>query len=188
MFDKIIELSSNWVWWVSQGFAVIGLIFIIVSMQQKSRISILSWNLAAAVSMFISCCCMWQFSAMILMGVSSVRSVTALIFAIKPDVKKWIFITTNVVLALLIVVLNIVFWNGYFSIFSIIIGIGFIISFAQVKPRNIRLTIAPIRVISTVYYLLMLATINAVIELTALISAIVGMIRLDFKKKPVTVD
>lgn len=165
-----------------------GLILIIISMQQKSRISILSWNLAAAVAMFISCCCLWQFSAMILMGVSSVRSVTALIFAIKPDVKKWIFITTNVVLALLIVVLNIVFWNGYLSIFSIIIGIGFIISFAQVKPRNIRLTIVPCRVISVVYYLLMLAPINAAIELTALISAVVGMIRFDFKKKPVVAE
>lgn len=154
-------------------------------MQQKSRISILSWNLAAAVAMFISCCCLWQFSAMILMGVSSVRSVTALIFAIKPNVKKWIFITTNVVLALSIIVFNIVFWNGYLSIFSIIIGIGSIISFAQVKPKNIRLTIAPIQVISTIYYILMLAPINAMIELTALISAIVGMIRLDFKKQPV---
>ncbi len=113
------------------------------------------------------------------------RSVTALIFAIKPNVKKWIFITTNVVLALSIIVFNIVFWNGYLSIFSIIIGIGSIISFAQVKPKNIRLTIAPIQVISTIYYILMLAPINAMIELTALISAIVGMIRLDFKKQPV---
>ncbi|MDR0462153.1 MAG: YgjV family protein [Christensenellaceae bacterium] len=173
----------TWQWWVSQGFALIGLVCLVASMQQKGRVKILSWNLCAACAMFTSCCFLWKFSAMILMGVSSVRSVTALLFAMYPKTNRWIFLITNVVLGSAIIALNVIFWQGWLSILSIIIGIGFILAFAQTKPKNIRRTIAPVRLISTTYYCFLLAPINAVIEITAFVSTAIGMIRYDRKTR-----
>jgi len=156
---------------------MVGLLCLATSMQQKSRVRILGWNLCAAISMFVSCCFLWNFSAMVLMGVSSVRSVTALIFAIFPSIKfRWL-VLTNVVLGVAIVGLNIVFWQGYLSVVSMVIGIGFIVAFAQSRPSRIRYTIAPFRIISTTYYLILFAPINAVIEITAFVSTVIGIWR-----------
>jgi hypothetical protein len=173
----------TWQWWVSQIFAALCLFCIVVSMQQKKRVTILTWNLIGTVFALTSVTFLWSFSAMILVGVATVRCITSLLFAIYLNTPKWVFYVTNCVLATAIIALNIVFWQGYLSILSMIVGIGFIISYMQTTPKNIRRTIVPIRIISTIYYFLLFAPVNAVIELTALASAIIGIIRFDTKKK-----
>jgi len=173
----------EWQWWVSQAFALVGLFFVIWSMQGKTRKRVLWLNTTATMFLLVGLLFLGNVSAIILMSVSVSRNITALIFAYYPRAHKaWIWIT-SIILATALIVLNIVFWDNWLNAISIIIGIGFIISFMQEAPRNMRLTIIWFRIIALVYFIILLAPINAVMETLGLVATIVGIIRLDLKKK-----
>ena len=173
----------TWQWWVSQGFAVVGLVFIVVSMQQKTRVRILFFNLVATAFLLASVCFLWQLSAIVLMGVNTVRNITALGFACYPNTKRVYIWLTSAVLAIALIALNIVFWKSWLNILSITIGIGFIVAFMQTKPKNLRAIIVGVRLVAIVYWGLLLAPINASIEVIGLISTIVGIVRFDLKRE-----
>jgi len=172
----------EWQWWVSQGFAVLGLVCIAISMQQNTRKRLLWYNMAATILLFIGVCFLWQLSAVILLGVNTVRNGTALFFAHFPNTKRFWIWATSLALVVVLVTLNIVLWINWLNILSITIGIGFIIAFMQKTPKTMRLIIVPVRIIALVYFILLFAPINAVIEIVGLTSTIIGIIRLDIKK------
>lgn len=173
----------EWNWWVCQGLALIGLVFIIISMQQKTAIKLLWYRFVALCFINIGLCFLGDISAIILGASGTVQVVIALIFAYYPKTKPTVKWTAIALLAVSIVILNIIFWFGYLNILAIAYGAVGLVAFMQKRPAAMRLTVIPACILGMVYFSLLLAPINAAIDGIVLISTVVGIIRLDTKRK-----
>ena len=176
-------IYDSWQWWVAQGFAFVGLVLVVISMQQKTSKGILWYRNFATASVTVGVCFLGEISAIIMCGAGMIRNAVSLVFAYKPNTSRfWRWGTSGILIALLIS-LNIVFWTGYLNIISMVLGISLVITFMQKKPSTIRALSVGMEIISIVYYSLLLSPINVGIEVFGLISAIVGIVRLDIKRK-----
>ena len=173
----------TWQWVVSQIFAFVGLVFVTISYQQKESTKLLLFRNVATLFVFIGLCFLGNISAIIFCGAGIFRNLLALYFAYKPDTNKMVKYVVSGLLAVLIIVLNIVFWKNYFNLFSIFLGILAIVTFMQSKASVIRKLSVALEICSITYYGLLLSPTNVIIEIIGLISAIIGIIRLDIKKK-----
>ena len=173
----------TWQWVVSQIFAFVGLVFVTISYQQKESTKLLLFRNVATLFVFIGLCFLGNISAIIFCGAGIFRNLLALYFAYKPDTNKMVKYVVSGLLAVLIIVLNIVFWKNYFNLFSIFLGILAIVTFMQSKASVIRKLSVALEIWSITYYGLLLSPTNVIIEIIGLISAIIGIIRLDIKKK-----
>lgn len=175
-------------WWLSQVFVGIAVVIIVVMMQQKN-IKALIWCrfIATAVS-FIGFCLLGNISVIIMGGVGILRNTIALFFVYKPETNAKIKIGLCVFLALLLIVLNCVFWIGPLSIMSMVFGIGLILMFMQKDAAKVRLMALIVCVIGIVYFSLVFSIANIILESLSLGSAIVGIVRLDIKRNPKTVE
>lgn len=173
----------TWQWIVSQVFALIGLIFVVISCQQKTTKGILLHRNIATLAVFVGLCFLGNISSIILCGVGILRNLTGLIFALKPNTKHSVKIVCGFALVALLVSLNIVFWVNWLNILSIVLGTMLIITFLQKKPNMVRYFTVASEIVSITYYGLLLSPINVGIEVFGLISAIVGIFRLDIKRK-----
>ena len=70
-----------------------------------------------------------------------------------------------------------------YNLYSIILGTLAVITFMQEKSSTIRKLSVVSEILSITYYALLLSPTNVVIEVVGLVSAIVGIIRLDLNKK-----
>lgn len=174
----------TWQWFVSQGFAFIGLIFVIISTQQKTTKGIMIHRNIATLAVFIGLCFLGNLSGIILCGVGILRNLAGLIFSIKQNTKQYVKVITGICLVALLTTLNIVFWKNWLNILSIVLGTMFIITFLQRSPKAVRIWTVVSEVVSITYYGLLIAPINVGIEVFGFISAIIGIIRLDIKRKP----
>ena len=185
MFDFPID---NALWWVSQGFAFIALVLVVVSFQQKEKTKLLwvrSFSVGAA---FVGSLFLWSIPVVISFSISIVRIAFALYYAYKPNLKAWIKYGVCVFLFAALVAFNLVFWNGYLSVLSIIYGTLGIITFMQKNARLIRFVSLFFAGFGVVYFLLALSPISAIIDSIAFITAIVGIVRLDLKKKEKVIE
>ncbi len=173
-------MSTEWI--LNQVFAFIGLIFVVISFQQKDSKKLLIFRNIATLFVFIGLIIYGNVSAIIFCGVGAIRNLVALYFAYKPNTNKIYKYIASVVLALILVVLNIIYWKNYLNIFSIVIGILAIITFMQNKASTIRKLSVSLEILSISYYGLLLSPTNAAIEVIGLISAIIGILRLDREK------
>ena len=178
-----MPLDFSWQWWVSQAFAVIGLIFVIISNQQKTTLKLMIHRNIATLMIFIGLCFLGELSAIIMIGAGVIRNLVSLYFAIKPNTKKVYKIIACLLIIGLIIGLNIYFWENYYNLFSIFIGCLLVVTFMQERPNIIRILTVIVDIISIVYYILLISPINLVIEVVSLVAAVVGIIRLDIKKK-----
>ncbi len=174
----------SWQWFVSQGFALIGLIFVVISTQQKTTKGIMIHRNIATISVFIGLCFLGNLSSIILCGVGILRNLIGLIFSIKKNTKQYVKIISGVCLVALLITLNIIFWKDWLNILSIVLGTMLIITFLQKSPKAVRIWTVASEVVSITYYGLLLSPINVGIEVFGLVSAIVGIIRLDINRKP----
>ena len=69
-----------------------------------------------------------------------------------------------------------------FNLYSIVLGTVTLITFMQSKTSTIRKMSVVTEILTIIYFSLLLSPINMVIEITGLVSAIIGIIRLDIKK------
>ena len=173
-------MSTEWI--LNQVFAFIGLIFVVISFQQKDSKKLLIFRNIATLFVFIGLIIYGNVSAIIFCGVGAIRNLVALYFAYKPNTNKIYKYIASVVLALILVVLNIIYWKNYLNIFSIVIGVLAIITFMQNKASTIRKLSVSLEILSISYYGLLLSPTNVAIEVIGLISAIVGILRLDREK------
>ena len=173
-------MSTEWI--LNQVFAFIGLIFVVISYQQKDSKKLIIFRNIATLFVFIGLIIYGNVSAIIFCGVGAIRNLVALYFAYKPNTNKIYKYIASVVLALILVVLNIIYWKNYLNIFSIVIGILAIITFMQTKASTIRKLSVSLEILSISYYGLLLSPTNVAIDVIGLISAIVGIIRLDREK------
>lgn len=169
----------SWQWWTAQAFALIGLVFVIISNQQKTSKNLLVFRNLATTCVLISVCFLGEVSAIIMCGVGVVRNIVALVFAIKPQIKQGWKICAGALLIVSLIALNIVFWKNWLNIFSIIVGSLLVITFLQNTAKSIRIFTVIAEVLAVVYYGLMLSPINVAFEAFSLVAALVGIIRLD---------
>ena len=176
-------MEITWQWIVNQIFAFIGLIFVIISFQQKSTKKLLFLRNFATGFVFIGLCFLGNISAIIFCGAGVIRNLVSLYFAYKPNTKKTIKYIASILIVLLLITLNIIYWNNLFNLYSIMLGTLAVITFMQEKSSTIRKLSVVNEILSITYYTLLMSPTNIIIEVVGLISAIVGIIRLDIKNK-----
>lgn len=172
----------TWQWIVDQIFAFIGLIFIIFSFQSKDTKKLIILRNFATLSVFIGLCFLGNISAIIMCGAGVIRNLVTLYFAFKPNTNKYMKYISSLLIILLIIVLNMTYWNNLFNLYSIVLGIMLVIIFMQTKSSVIRKMSVLVEILSIIYYSLLISPTNVIIEVVGLISAIIGIIRLDRKK------
>lgn len=175
-------MDITWQWIANQIFAFIGLIFVIISFQQKSTKKLLFLRNFATGFVFIGLCFLGNISAIIFCGAGVIRNLVSLYFAYKPDTKKTIKYIASILIVLLLITLNIIYWNNLYNLYSIMLGTLAVITFMQEKSSTIRKLSVVNEILSITYYTLLMSPTNIIIEIVGLISAIVGIIRLDIKK------
>lgn len=176
-------MAFPWNWWVAQGFAFICLIFIIISFQQRTTTKLIWLRNISTIMLFIGLCFLGNISAIIMCGAGVIRNAVALFFAYKPQTKSLYRVVAGMMIIFLLIALNVIFWVDYFNIFSITLGAINVIAFLQTKAARIRKISVIAEIIAVTYFSLLLSPINIVIEVVGLSSAIVGVIRLDIRKK-----
>lgn len=172
----------NTQWILNQVFAFIGLIFVVISFQQKDSKKLIIFRNLATLAVLIGLIIYGNVSAIIFCGVGAIRNLVALYFAYKPNTNKIYKYIASGILVLTLVILNIIYWNNYLNIFSIVIGTMAIITFMQNKASTIRKLSVILEVLSITYYSLLLSPTNVIIEVIGLTSAIIGIIRIDQNK------
>ena len=80
----------TWQWITNQILAFVGLIFVVISFQQKNSKELLIYRNIATLFVFIGLCFLGNYSAIIFCGVGVLRNLVALFFAYKPNTKKYI--------------------------------------------------------------------------------------------------
>jgi len=121
--------------------------------------------------------------AIILVSINLARSQIAMTLAVLSIKKVWGWIA-SVLLAIALITANLFLWENWLNIVSIVVGLGFILAYVIFeRPRNTRLTIVVVRSLALTFFIVLVSPINAAIELVGIIAAIVGLVRLDFKRK-----
>jgi hypothetical protein len=178
----------EWYWWVSQAIVIVSIFFEIVAMQQKTRIAILWYRSVSVVLILTSVILIGNVSAIILMSIGVARNAVALILAYKPKTPRWIKLTAGLLLIAALIALNIIFWTGWLSVMSMVIGTGYIIAFLQEKPANVRKFTFFTAIPDVVYFSIIIAPVNAIRVLLMGTSALIGIIRHDIKRFPAGKD
>lgn len=169
----------SWRWWVAQGFALLGLVFILISYQQRSKIKLVWLKSLSTFCVFVGFVFFGSISAMLMNGAGVLRNSVAIYFAYKPETKKrYKYLAGGVIIALL-VALNIVFWKDFYNLYSMILGALFVLTYLQPTSSRIRYASIVPETAAVVYYSLLFAPMNIAIEAVGLISAIVGIFRID---------
>ena len=114
-------------------------------------------------------------------GAGVIRNLITLIIAKKNITNKNVKLIWSILIILLIIILNIIYWSNYLNILSIVVGICNVVTFMQSSAKKMRYYSVVSEIISIIYFGLLLSPVNIVIECTGLISAIIGIIRLDKK-------
>ena len=175
-------MDITWQWIVSQIFALIGLVYLCFSFQQKTSIKLILLRNIATLHVFTGLCFLGNLSAIIMCGAGIVRNAVSLYFSFKPKTKNIIRYLLFLIIAIILVVLNIIFWENYYNLLSIFLGLMLIYTFMQVNPAKIRIWSIISGVVAIVYFCLLFSPINIIIEFVGVISALVGIIRLDRNK------
>jgi len=173
----------SWQWWVCQAFALVGLVFVIISFQQKNAKNLLWFRIIATSFCVVGLFFIWEISIIILNGVGLIRGATALYFAYKPKTNRSIRWIASCVIVALLISLNIIFWKNYYNIFSIVVGISLVVAFMQRDAKTIRKISIFSEILAITYCALLVLPISLAIEAFGLISAIIGIVRFDIKKR-----
>ena len=176
-----MDVSFNWV--ISQMLAFISLVFVIISFQQKGAVKLIIFRNIATFFSFVGLCFLGNISAIIMCGAGVIRNLTSLYFITRDKVNKNIKLLASVFIVILLIILNIIYWKDIYNIFSIVVGTMNVVTFMQENAKLIRKFSVVSGTFATIYCLLIYSPINALIELLGLVSAIVGIIRLDVKKR-----
>ena len=172
----------GWQWWLSQVFATISLIFLVISFQQNTSKKILIYKMFSTFAALTGTIFLGNISAVILCAVGAYRNVTGLYFAYHPTTDKKIKYATRISVAVMLVFFNILFWVNYTNILSIILGLLCLLTYIQRHPEKIRRYGLIAHIMGIIYYIILVSPMNITIEVFGLTSVIVGICRLDIVK------
>ncbi len=170
-------------WIINQVFATIGLLFVILAFQQKEAKRIILFYTLATLFVLIGMCVYGNISSIILCAVGLLRNLVTLYYAYKPDTKRIVKLIASFILIVILITFNIIFWDNYLNILSIMTGTIAVITFMQRNASTIRKFSVIFELLLITYFALLLSPINVITEILGLTSVIVGIIRLDIKKK-----
>lgn len=170
---------------VAQVFGLLGIIGNILIMQQKSRKMLLTFKLISDVLWTLHYLFLFAYSGFAICLISVFRE----IISINRKSHKWadcivwpvLFITAAVGSAFLT-------WKGPITLLTTCASILAIISFWIGKPRLSRIMAFPIGACMISYDILIISIVGIVNEAFALVSAVVGIIRLDILKRREAVE
>ena len=151
-------------WWLSQFFATISLIFLVISFQQSTSKKILITKAYSTFAALIGVIFLGNISAIVLCAVGAYRNVTGLYFAYHPTTSKKIKYATRLSVAIMLVFFNILFWVDYTNILSIILGMLCLLTYIQRYPDKIRKFGFAAHVMGIIYYIILLSPMNITIE------------------------
>ena len=171
----------TWQWWIAQTFVFIALLFAIVSTQQKTIFKISLYKGISTLVSFCGLCFLGSIPALILNGISVLRSVMVMFFIYKPEIKKIEKYGLTSALFVLLVILNIIFWENIYNLFGILIATALILTYIQSNPKTLRIMVCCVSLFSAIFYLLLQSPMNAIIDLFGCCSALVGIFRIDLK-------
>lgn len=169
-------------WILSQIFAFLGLIFIVISFQQKETKNLKKLNLIATIFIFIGLCFLGNMSAITIGCIGVIRNIISLFFSYKPPANKNIKSIISIIIIFALIILNIIFWTNLLNLLSILMGSLQVYTFMQESAEKIRKYSVVTEIIAIIYFTLLASPTNIVIEIVSLISAIIGIRRLDRKK------
>ena len=169
-------------WWISQIGPIILLVCLIVSMQQRTRKNIMWWNTVGMFVAFVFTFWLGVIPVIILIGINLARNIAVLVFAHFEKVDSRIQWLVGALLVLVLIVANVVFWQGLLSVGAIFVGTGLIIGFFQPTPKRMRIVLAIMRPPSATFHLWSGNWTQVVTELAVMVSGIIGIIRFDIKK------
>jgi|GEM_PF-2606668 len=157
----------------------VALVFVIIQMQQKTAKRLLWYRMTATVIGLVAVSFIGVWSVIILMLAGILRVGVALYFAYNPNTKTIFKVIAGILIIALIITLNIIFWEGWISIFSMVFGASMVVMYLQKTAKTIRKFGILVGILGVTFYVIQLMPMNIAIELLALISVIVGIIRLD---------
>ena len=172
----------TWQWWLSQFFATISLIFLVISFQQVTSKRILIFKMFSTFAALIGTIFLGNISAVILCSVGAYRNVTGLYFAYHPTTPKKVRYGTRISVLVMLVFFNILFWVNYTNILSIILGILCLLTYIQRHPEKIRRYAIVAHIMGIIYYIILVSPMNITIEVFGMTSVIIGILRFDIVK------
>lgn len=173
-------ITTEWV--ISQIFAFLGLIFVVISFQQKETKTLKILILIAASFIFAGLCFLGNTSAIIIGCIGVIRNIISLFLTYKQPTNKNIKNVISLSIVLALIILNIIFWNNILNLLSILLGSLQVYTFMQESASKIRKYSVITEVVAIIYCALLVSPTNIIIEAVTLISAIIGIRRLDRKK------
>ena len=158
------------------GLGVAGMLTSAVIFQQKARKRMLIWKLISDLFWVAHYLALGAYSGAAVMFVSVLRSV--LLLRVENPGKGWLaaFLTISLVLSILA-------WKNIFSLLALACSFCSIIAFWMDSPKLTRMITIPASGAYLVYCVSCGSIEGSVSEAFGVISAIVGVFRLDIKKK-----
>lgn len=172
----------GWQWWLSQLFASISLVFLVISFQQSTSKKILKFKMFSTFAALIGTIFLGNISAVILCAVGAYRNMTVLYFAYHPTTPKKVEYGTRISVVIMLIFFNLLFWVNYTSILSIILGLLCLLTYIQRHPEKIRRYALIAHVMGIIYYIILVSPMNITIEVFGMTSVIIGICRLDIVK------
>ena len=96
----------GWQWWLSQLFASISLVFLVISFQQSTSKKILKFKMFSTFAALIGTIFLGNISAVVLCAVGAYRNVTGLYFAYHPTTPKKVRYGTRISVAIMLIFFN----------------------------------------------------------------------------------
>lgn len=164
---------------VAQIVGLVAFVCAIMSFQQRTHRYILALQLSADILFTIHFCLLGAYTGAVLNGIAALR---ASIFVNKG--KKWADnIIWFIVFCLLSIVAGAFTWDGIVSILPILGMICTTIAYWIKTPKYVRMAAFPSSPLWLVYNVINKSYGGVITEVISMISIIVAMIRLDFRKE-----
>jgi len=124
-----MHVDFNWI--VSQILAFIALVLVIVSFQQNDAKRLLVFRKIATFFSFIGFCFFGNIFSVVMCGGGGICNLTSLYFVTKEKVNKNIKLLASILIVILLIVLNIIYWENIYNIFSIAVVTMNVVTFMQ---------------------------------------------------------
>lgn len=173
----------SWQWWLAQAFTFVGLVFVLISFQQKSTKKLVWLKSVSTLCVFVGFVFLWNVPALLMNGAGVLRNLVAVYFAYRPWTHKAYKYAAGGVIIGLLIALNIVFWKDFYNLYSIILGALLVLTYFQPTAAKIRYVSLISETGAIVYYALLVSPLNIAIESVGLVSAIMGIFRIDKKEE-----
>jgi len=171
-------------WWIGQGFALIGLIFIVIGLQQKNRRNLLWLQTISAAFITVGFFFLGEASIIVLGIIVVLQSIFSLILSyvtLRSKVDLILRLCVGAFFVAILVGTNI-YLSQSFSVvgaLSIVVGISMIAMLLQRKAAQIRKMMVFTQTLCIILYLLVFSPVNIIISGLRLASAVIGIVRLD---------